>query len=558
MAIRLTQYYIDVGGLVTSGKLRVTRQYVDALTKITSGKLRVTRQYVDVLVSIPSGTTYNKSGTSILNFSDIANTEIPETISSTLAFVATVIVTNTEATASANSTLSFVSTGEGKNTTTLVSASDTITFTQTASTFVSDQAASQSLGISDAANIQAVFSVSALSTLTFTHQLNRVTTELASNAIYFIHYSLVAFFEHRNVTEHTISFTDSASTAGFKGVSQDLGITDSVDVRGPVFISALSSLFFTNISLSLNQYRSAYTGIVFACNAQTITIHNVFDTLAITQFAQIEFGLNILTFIDSVDVGKSKAYKATITFVDSAIQSGGTFRRSILNTLGVDHHLTYYEDAACLRKQYTPFSGEGAKVANSIPNPQFITNADQRLLLYYPSRGVRDTTVNIRPPGFGNRDRNAYTRINRETRGGHLIVFADPTWVNKRSIHVTLTGLKRSDIDNIQNLFYTYLGKLIGLTDWEGNEWEGVITDPDQPVTHDSKHNWTVSFTFEGEIIEGYSPGSKIDASTAYTLWKDPGANTDLALDSIVGGAGLEGSKGSPLAFHQTASATVA
>ena len=298
MAIRLTQYYIDVGGLVTSGKLRVTRQYVDVLVSVTA--------------------------------------RVDASISSNIVFVSTAI------------------TGQAI-----------------------DQDVFQFLYLGSDARIQTTYSVSVLSTLTFTHHLNRVITESASNVVYFIDYSLIDYSEHRDVVEHIISFTDSLSIEGFKGVPQDLGITDSVNVKGPVFVSALSSLFFTSDPSNLNKYEIVGDRIVLDSYAQVTMPHHASNTLVFTQLVQFESFYDILTLIDSVDVGKSKAYKATITFVDSAIQSGGTFRRSILNTLGVDHHLTYYEDAACLRKQYTPFSGEGAKVANSIPNPQFITRSEE-------------------------------------------------------------------------------------------------------------------------------------------------------------------------------------
>jgi hypothetical protein len=121
---------------------------------------------------------------------------------------------------------------------------------------------------------------------------------------------------------------------------------------------------------------------------------------------------------------------------------------------------------------------------------------------------------------------------------------------------VTVSGLIGSEIEDLQTFLYAYLGVQIGITDWEGYEWEGVIVDPGQPAVQDGKEQWTITFNFEGEIIVGYSAGSFLAASQDTEVGKDPGANSELALTHRLAGPVPEAA-GKDLSFNHSASCTV-
>ena len=46
-----------------------------------------------------------------------------------------------------------------------------------------------------------------------------------------------------------------------------------------------------------------------------------------------------------------------------------------------------------------------------------------------------------------------------------------------------------------------HLGLEIGLWDWEGRQWTGIITKPNDPVVQDSKYSYTGSLEFEGQLV---------------------------------------------------------
>jgi hypothetical protein len=106
-----------------------------------------------------------------------------------------------------------------------------------------------------------------------------------------------------------------------------------------------------------------------------------------------------------------------------------------------------------------------------------------------------------------NRDRNAYTRVNSETRGGELIVYSDPTWPKIRTLAVTVVGLTETQVNELQTFMNSTLGQEVGLTDWEGRLWKGYITNPNEAATQDGPQRWTVTFEFEGEMVDSELPG---------------------------------------------------
>jgi phage-related protein len=107
-------------------------------------------------------------------------------------------------------------------------------------------------------------------------------------------------------------------------------------------------------------------------------------------------------------------------------------------------------------------------------------------------------TLDMRAPDLGNRDRLAFNRINRETRGGTLIVYADPMWPKLQTLALTFSGLKKEIAHDLLTFISAHLGEEIKLLDWEGRQWTGVIMTPNEPITEDSKNRFTATFEFEG------------------------------------------------------------
>ena len=121
--------------------------------------------------------------------------------------------------------------------------------------------------------------------------------------------------------------------------------------------------------------------------------------------------------------------------------------------------------------------------------------------LIYPATGAAEDTVELRPPNLGNKDRLSFDRINRESRGGTLKVFADPDWPKIQTLVLNFSALNRDQAYELIRFMRDHLGLEVKVSDWEQRVWKGVITKPSDPVIQDSKNSYSASFEFEGELL---------------------------------------------------------
>lgn len=250
-------------------------------------------------------------------------------------------------------------------------------------------------------------------------------------------------------------------------------------------------------------------------------VESITQNLALVQVID-PFGIiDTLNLTQSVLVGKGQVVTQTLNVTDE-MELTGLWVRTVNQDVGIGHSLTWYEDTPCNRKRYTPFQGENtisgspAAPRATLQDPQGSTT--DRLALYQPVTGVRTNEVILRAPELDNRDRNSYTRVNTETRGGKLIVYSDPNWPKVRTLAITIMGLTESQVDDLQTFLRATVGQLIGLTDWEGNLWSGFITNPNEVATQDGKARWTVTLEMEGEKLEIEQPGSEDGNGMALNL----------------------------------------
>jgi hypothetical protein len=99
-----------------------------------------------------------------------------------------------------------------------------------------------------------------------------------------------------------------------------------------------------------------------------------------------------------------------------------------------------------------------------------------------------------------------------------MIVYADPTWPKVRTLAVTIIGLTETQVDEFQDFMQATVGQEIGLTDWEGRLWKGFIRNPNEPAIQDGRNMWTVSFEFEGEMLDVEQPGNENGDGMAMNL----------------------------------------
>jgi hypothetical protein len=194
-------------------------------------------------------------------------------------------------------------------------------------------------------------------------------------------------------------------------------------------------------------------------------------------------------------------------------QSAGvtlTRAESAGSTLAINQSAAYTLILASTQHQYSPFVGFSDDP--SAPEPPSTTlqgpmaGIEVPFQLVYPATGVVTDSVSLKSPNLGNKDRLAFNRVIRETRGGTLVVFADPIWPKTETLVLSFSGLLRVEAQNLLTFIEDHLGQEVGLIDWEHRYWRGVITTPDEPVVEDRFDSFSAGFEFEGELDPTWSP----------------------------------------------------
>lgn len=227
----------------------------------------------------------------------------------------------------------------------------------------------------------------------------------------------------------------------------------------------------------------------------TATETVTFDTEA--RHAAVGDGQEQITFHDTASVQLSNTnVKETFEFQDQAtcrIVSKLNAAESIVFKTS----FTYVVLDGCVEKVYSPFVGDGEGTPPPLDLPA--ASGDEGFLLQYPA--VTPTSeVRLRSPNFGNVHRVALDRVNRTTRGGKLIIFADPVWNGSETLLFVFSALSRDQVSDLKAFYRASLGKKIRLVDYENRAWQGIITQPNDPVVQDGIGcQYTASFEFRGE-----------------------------------------------------------
>jgi len=215
----------------------------------------------------------------------------------------------------------------------------------------------------------------------------------------------------------------------------------------------------------------------------------LFTHLATTPIFKAAF--NNIVFAQTADQERTKFVESTVEF-DQEVTLAVSISREVESDLEFSQHYVYEigTPELCF---YAPIVGSGTFPAAPILVKQsFVT-------LFYPT--VSPTlTVQIRAPEFGDRDRLQHDKINRDTRGGSLKIFADTTWPKLQILEMQFTGLKETEAQAVLDFFEDTLGLEVGFTDWESRTWHGVIVSPDRELVRSKRNNVDISFEFEGEL----------------------------------------------------------
>jgi hypothetical protein len=148
---------------------------------------------------------------------------------------------------------------------------------------------------------------------------------------------------------------------------------------------------------------------------------------------------------------------------------------------------------------YAPFIGSTTNPEapqNFLKNIPILDANASGVTLFYPWISPT-TTVTLRGPDLGNRNRLEFQRIKRETRGGTLIVWADPMWPKNERLVLSFSGLTELEGQALLTFVYTTLGQEIGLIDWEGNWWRAITVTPNETLVRNGRENLSINLEFE-------------------------------------------------------------
>lgn len=410
--------------------------------------------------------------------------------------------------------------------------------------FIADRSRSHTLGLSSVAlgtgdKLRSVTSSMVL--------VDSIATAFGlSNTMYLLQNVLYAnLIGDRQVPENTLELTHSAHAFGSETLTDDLGITDSVSLLGPVAGDAAQPLGIFDHA--------------HACIATPWAAIEVAHTLDLSHWVNIPYfesvsdvitftdsGNNINTvyhslgLIQSVVAGTGIVLTSVMALTDTLDPEIGYTRGAAHTTLLKDA-FTYYIDSGCARGQYNRFEGCG-EVAGIEEEP-LTFDADFAL---ESLTGTKDLLY-LRSPETDDKQRIGYNRINRETRGGELNVYQDSTWPQTHSLLFTIVALSDGGclpdkIGSLMDFFQNHLGEEIMIHDWEGLTWSGVVTTPNETAVEDRDGWWTISFEFEGVAIDGSQGDQQMAITDSVGLaadWvrsaTDDVGLSDAAMASILG-----------------------
>jgi hypothetical protein len=195
------------------------------------------------------------------------------------------------------------------------------------------------------------------------------------------------------------------------------------------------------------------------------------NTITFTQEAQVTHGGgSVVTFTQTAIADLCKPTKSVVTFTQ-VVDLESITTRTASNTV------EFRQSAYHTLTRVGELCNAQGRVVPELPHYDNVQFA-------YPLTSVTHT-LTLRGAEFGNRERMHFQRINRETRGGTLIVFADPIWPKNDHLVMDFVGLTETETNQVRSFIKTTLGKQVTLRDWEGRNWVGVIVSPNNPVVRD-------------------------------------------------------------------------
>lgn len=357
----------------------------------------------------------------------------------------------------------------------------------------------------------------------------------------------------RNISlsaQNSFTLTQLArSTSIHEQVTTEITITQAENVIKPIYVAALSPLIedggvsvdtstleltdlyvglADSVEYQLDQIKALTTLLSFTTSANGYVLHAdatpaaAESTLTLTDKAAItptQEATSTLVLTHSVDAHRvlpiETSRLSTLAQTASVVMIHGP--RLVVSEIGLSNALAYYLATSSVTCLYHPFVGSSDDPNAPVPPPStFMDKSSQSgFELRYPANATPTDTLQLRNPSLGDIHRISMDRVNRETRGGDLKVFADKRWPKSELFLLNFTGLTAVQARALLTFIETHLGEDILLIDWENRLWRGVISEVNDPIVEDRRGSFTGSFEFERVMDISIEPASSLLLNSA-------------------------------------------
>lgn len=354
------------------------------------------------------------------------------------------------------------------------------------------------------------FTESVSSTMSLTGGVNELEEGVSSTLDFGTLVFEFNFEDDREVPENVLAFTQDVQVEGLIQLStSNLGLTQEATV------SILAEEYAVESNLGLSQEvdvvfgvpHSAPWGVAgisqslgIASNISISPLLNPSSTMALTQEAIASYGFESeITFVQEVSGGIGYEIEQDLGIAQVISRSGSEWTRSATSSMVLTSAGNGFDENDKCGRRYGRGGGP--------------TSTGQ--LTLFSKDGLYSVT--LRNPETDNTRRSAFDRVVRETRGGNLIVYRDDSWNTVQTLLFTIVAMKRSMITDLQTFFLNTLGEQIRLVDWLGEEWDGIVTRPDEIFTEDREGYWTFAFEFEGTKSSAKSGAQNLSLTSTAT-----------------------------------------
>lgn len=289
-----------------------------------------------------------------------------------------------------------------------------------------------------------------------------------------------------NLTQEVIDLGDE--------LTNNINVVQSIITTGPFYDSVSNTLNLTQQVLDPQDFSDSLINLISLSQlVQNPIVESLLQVLTLVQFVADNPVNQLITLFQTVDDGTGPASQNQLLLnqtVGLNHDSNHSLQNNIVLNQSVGIEIETGENLECI---YAPQVGTG-----SFPIEPVISKSPT-MTLTWPF--VSPTlTVTIRSPEFGNRDQLEYQRIRRETIGGELTIFRDPKWPQSQILTMEVLNICGDDLEDLLDFFKQSLGDDVGLLDYEGRQWKGIILTPEADKTEISKDRYSLSFEFQGEL----------------------------------------------------------